>query len=117
MTNESVLADAVRAWAQAQLPDGEGVAEQAARVALTSYETGASVNESCRRARRFVACWAAHPANRSLRLVPAIDHGSPRARREVATWQAEVLPHPLLRSPARGTRGSSRTQDRPHVAG
>ncbi len=101
MTKQSVLADAVRAWAQGQLPDAEGVAEQAARVALTFYGTGASVSESCREARRFVACWARHPANRSPRLVPVIDDGSPRAGRDVASSQADILPHPLLRSALR----------------
>lgn len=117
MTNESVLADAVRVWAQGELPDCEGVAEKAARVALTSYGTGASVSESCRQARRFVASWARHPANRFPRLVPAIDDEGPAAGREVATRQAEILPHPVLRLWTAGTRGSSRMEDRTHVAG
>ena len=87
MTNRTALGDAVRAWAEEQLPGRAGVADRAVWVALSAYEAGASVSEASRRARRYIDCFLGHPANGALRLESSNGDPSGTRRRESAgTW-------------------------------
>ena len=75
VTDEQVLAETVRAWANRELPGEPGVANQAASVAEASYAEGASIADACEWGRAFVGSWTRHPAHRKadqdmvLRLV------------------------------------------------
>jgi hypothetical protein len=74
VTNEEVLAEAVRAWVDRAGPGDRGVAERATLVALNCYRGGGTVGEACRQASAFVQSWDNHPAHMSpahnlLRLV------------------------------------------------
>jgi hypothetical protein len=63
MTNEQVLAEAVKAWVEQMLPGDWGVAERATLVAVNSYREGGTVREACRQASGFVQSWIHHPAH------------------------------------------------------
>ena len=63
VTNEQVLAEAVRAWAEQELPGDQGAAKRAAAIALGCYRECASVSEACRQASAFVGSWTRHPAH------------------------------------------------------
>jgi len=63
MTNEQVLADAVAAWVQQEVPGDSAVAERAARVALNCYREGSTVREAYRQASGFVQSWMDHPSH------------------------------------------------------
>lgn len=54
MTNEEVLAEAIRAWVDQVRPGDRGVAERATLVALNCYREGGTVSEACRQANGFV---------------------------------------------------------------
>ena len=75
VTNEEVLAEAVRAWVDQARPGDRGAAERATLVALNCYWEGGTVSEACRQASGFVQSWSNHPAHMSpvhdvvLRLV------------------------------------------------
>ena len=75
MSNEQVLAEAIRWWADQELPGDRDAAEHASAVALRCYRAGGSVGEACRQASVFVRSWTRHPAHRpagrqgNLRLV------------------------------------------------
>jgi hypothetical protein len=75
VTNEEVLAEAVRTWVDQVRPGDRGVAERAALVALSCYRQGGTVREACRQANGFVQSWSRYPAHMSpahdvvLRLV------------------------------------------------
>lgn len=66
MTHELLLAGLVRDWASGVVPGEPAAANAAAAVALRCYAGGASVSEACREARRFVECWARHPAHQPV---------------------------------------------------
>jgi hypothetical protein len=63
VTNDEVLAEAVRAWADEIRPGHRAVAERAALVALNCYGEGSNVREACRQASAFVQSWINHPAH------------------------------------------------------
>jgi hypothetical protein len=63
VSNEEVLAEAVRAWVDQVRPGDRGVAERAAFVALSCYREGSTVSEACRQASGFVQSWGNHPAH------------------------------------------------------
>jgi hypothetical protein len=63
VTNDEVLAEAVRAWVDQVRPGDRGVAERAALVALSCYREGSTVSEACRQASGFVQSWGNHPAH------------------------------------------------------
>ena len=65
VTNEQILAEAVRAWVDQARPGDRGVAERAALVALNCYRAGSTVSEACRQASGFVQSWIHHPAHMS----------------------------------------------------
>jgi len=75
MTNEEVLAEAVRAWVDQVCPGDRDVVERATLLALNCYREGSAVSEAYRRASGFVQSWSNHPAHMSaphgavLRLV------------------------------------------------
>ena len=63
MTNDEVVAEAVRSWVDQMRPGDRDVAERAALVALVSYQEGRNVSEACRQASAFVQSWINHPAH------------------------------------------------------
>ena len=63
MTNEHVLAQAVRVWVERELPGDQGAVTRAAAIALNCYRESASVSEACRQASDFVGSWTRHPAH------------------------------------------------------
>lgn len=65
VTNEEVLAEAIRAWVDQVRPGDRGVAERATLVALNCYREGGTVSEACRQANGFVQSWSHHPAHTS----------------------------------------------------
>jgi len=64
VTDETLLAELMRVWADKELPDEPFVAERAAAVARTSYSRGESLSEACRQARCYVKSWTRHPSYR-----------------------------------------------------
>ncbi len=73
MTNETALAEVVRAWAAGMLPGEPDAADSAAEMAREAFRHGATVTEACQLARSFLESWSNHPAHlesdRGLRLV------------------------------------------------
>ena len=63
MTNDEVVAEAVRFWVDEIRPGDRDVAERAALVALISCQEGRNVSEACRQASAFVQSWINHPAH------------------------------------------------------
>ena len=63
MSNELLLAGAVREWAEKVWPGEPAAAEGAVTVAMRCYAGGASVSEACREARGFLRGWARHPSH------------------------------------------------------
>jgi len=72
VTNELVLAEAVRAWVGGELPGDAEAAERAAAVARRAFAQGMSVSEACARARAFVGSWARHPAHQGAQRRAAV---------------------------------------------
>lgn len=66
ITSEELLLDLVRDWVSDVLPGDAEAAADAAQVALSAYEGGASVSEACSEARRFVGSWCRHPSHWSM---------------------------------------------------
>jgi hypothetical protein len=66
MTNDVLLAAAVRAWVDRELPGDAGAADRAAHIARQAYAQGASVREACEQARAFVGSWVRHPSHAAL---------------------------------------------------
>jgi hypothetical protein len=64
MANELFLVRMVENMARESLPSDPDVEVGALAVALNSVNSGASVSEAYREARRFVRCWASHPSHR-----------------------------------------------------
>ena len=64
MTSIDMVSHLVREWAEAVVPEEPAVVDRAVRVARRSYASGGSVGDACWLARRYVECWAEHPANR-----------------------------------------------------
>jgi hypothetical protein len=63
MTNEQILAEVVRAWAEELVPGDGDVSRHAERIALEWFRQGATVSEACRQAGVFVDSWLRHPAH------------------------------------------------------
>lgn len=64
MVPELVVAGMVRAWVDDVLPGEPDAVERAVGVAERCLAAGASVSEVGEEVRRFLRCWAAHPAFR-----------------------------------------------------
>lgn len=63
MTDEVLVADLARRWADRLAPGDGAAAERAVALALRCYEGGASINEAAQEARRFAGSWARHPSH------------------------------------------------------
>jgi hypothetical protein len=63
VTNDRLLAEAVRALVSEELPGDRAAADRAAFRALEAYRGGATVAEACHDAWTFVGSWVRHPAH------------------------------------------------------
>lgn len=61
-TGPDALAAEVRQWVQRTYPGEEHLADAAVASARRAYADGASVAESCERARELVGSWTRHPS-------------------------------------------------------
>ena len=67
MTNERLLEEMVRTWAELKLPGEARAADIAAQMARQRFAHGATVAEAFRQAETFLESWARHPSRAATR--------------------------------------------------
>lgn len=72
MTDELLVADLVREWADRVVPGDRAAADGGAAVAVRSYAGGASVSEATSEGQRFVESWARHPSHQHAPSVRSV---------------------------------------------